>query len=234
MVAPIAFISDVHSNFVALEAVLERIDSLGIDTIFCAGDVAGYHTQINECCNTLRERGVRTVMGNHDWYLSGNGLSHRSKSVDSVIQFQSEIITRENLQWMQNLPLQITTEAFRMVHGSWSNPLDHYIEGEESDFAGLGRGVFITGHSHIPVVREFSFGTYCNPGSVGQPRDFDPRASFAVLQDGRFRIERVNFDIDKVVCLMKNNGFGEWHYGGLYTGSAKLIAHDPDKIVFPH
>lgn len=218
----IAFISDIHSNFVALEVVLEQIDSLGITQIYCAGDIAGYHSQINECCDALKERDIKTVMGNHDWYLGGGGLCERSKTASKVIAFQARVITPSNLDWLRNLPLQISTPAFRMVHGSWSNPLDDYFEPEEVYFSKLEGNVFVTGHSHIPTIQEFESGLYCNPGSVGQPRDNDPRASFAVLENGRFSIERVTYDVDKVASLMRAQGFEEWHYGGLYSGSPTL------------
>ena len=69
-----AFISDIHGNYEALKSVLTEIDRLGVDHIYCAGDVVGYYSQINECCNELRERDIPCVMGNHDWYMAGGGF----------------------------------------------------------------------------------------------------------------------------------------------------------------
>ena len=218
----IAFISDIHSNFEALVAVLERIDSLGISDVYCAGDIAGYHSQVNECCDMLRERKIPTVMGNHDWYLAGDTFSDRSESVNRVIRFQASIITEKNRDWLRSLPLQLCELGFRMVHGSWSNPIDDYSEITEKMLSSLEGRVFVSGHTHKPVIRYFAEKVYCNPGSVGQPRDGDPRASFAVFENDAFVVERVPYDIDKVAHLMRLSGFDEWHYGGLFSGSPTL------------
>lgn len=225
-----AFISDIHSNLEALKVVLEKLDSLDISDIYCAGDVAGYHSQINECCDVLRERQIPTVMGNHDWYLSGLGNCVRSTSVNKVISYQASIISDENADWLSNLPLQILDENFRMVHGGWSNPIDEYLVPSEEYFSALEGSVFVSGHTHIPTILKFDDSVYCNPGSVGQPRDSDPRASFAVFSDGDFRIERVPYDIDKVAALMMRAGFEEWHYGGLYSGSPALTKIPAERI----
>lgn len=219
----IAFISDIHSNFVALEAVLSQIDKLGITQILCAGDVAGYHTQVNECCTELRERNIVTVMGNHDWYLGGSGFCTRSKSVNDLLTYQSQIISPENKNWLSSLPVSYSKGDIRMVHGGWSDPIDEYLtEPTEEYFSHLAGELFISGHTHHARIDEFSEKTYCNPGSVGQPRDLDSRASFSILENSTFRIERVEYDIEKVGFLMEKAGFEEYYYGGLFTGATRL------------
>ena len=80
-----AFISDIHGNYEALTSVLAEIDRLGVERIYCAGDVVGYYSQINECCRELREREIPCVMGNHDWYMAGGGFCPRSRSVNDCL-----------------------------------------------------------------------------------------------------------------------------------------------------
>ena len=219
----IAFISDIHGNYVALDRVLQKIDELEITTVLCAGDVVGYHTQINQCCNVLREREIITVMGNHDWYVGGHGFCPRSKSVNDMLPYQRKKISVENLKWLEELPLQFSEGGLRMVHGGWANPIDEYLNNPtEEYFAQLEGQTFVSGHTHVARVDQFDGKTYCNPGSVGQPRDLDSRASFAVFEDGQFRFERVEYDIEEVGFLMDKAGFEEYYYGGLFTGAQRL------------
>ena len=109
-----AFISDIHGNQEALQAVLSAIDALGITRIVCAGDVAGYYSEVNACCDTLRARGIPTVMGNHDWYLGGGGACLRSRSVNDCLDYQRRVITQGNLAWLRALPLQLEADALEM------------------------------------------------------------------------------------------------------------------------
>lgn len=222
-----AFISDIHGNFEALTAVLTRIDELGISQIACAGDIVGYHTQVNECCDVLRERGIPTVMGNHDWYM-GSGRCLRSKSVNDTIDYQRGIISDANLAWIRTLPLQLEVAGVRMVHGGWSDPLDEYLEPTDGYFDHLDGTYFVSGHRHIQTVHRHAGKTYCNPGSVGQPRDGDPRAAFAVFDGTDFELHRVAYDMQKVFDLMAAAGFDEYYYGGLKTGASHLTKFEVD------
>lgn len=217
-----AFISDIHGNYEALQSVLASIDAMGIASIVCAGDVAGYYSEVNACCDTLRARGIPTVMGNHDWYLGGGGRCLRSRSVNECLRFQRQIISADNLEWLRNLPLQLEVDGVRVVHGGWSDPLDEYLEPSAEYFTELDGQYFLTGHTHTPCVQRFGDKTYCNPGSVGQPRDNDPRASFAVFDGLGFQIHRVEYDFTKVGRLMDAAGFSDYFYGGLATGARRL------------
>jgi len=216
------FISDIHGNFEALTAVLAELDRLGVTRIYCAGDVAGYYSQVNECCQELRSRRIPTVMGNHDWYLAGKGYCLRSRSVNDCIAYQKRVITRENLDWLKALPVQLEIDDVHMVHGGWGDPLDEYLKPSAEYFERLEGRCFVSGHTHVQTVRKFGDKVYCNPGSVGQPRDGDPRAAFAV-HDGRdFELHRVSYDMQKVFHLMEAAGFNDYYYGGLKTGSRHL------------
>jgi len=217
-----AFISDIHGNHEALQAVLARIDSMGITSIVCAGDVAGYYSEVNSCCDTIRDRSIPTVMGNHDWYLGGGGQCLRSLSVNDCLHYQRNIITKDNLAWLRQLPLQLETDGVRVVHGGWSDPLDEYLKPSAEYFAALEGSHFLSGHTHLPCVHHYGNKVYCNPGSVGQPRDGDPRAAFAVFDGTDFKIHRVEYDFRKVFALMDAAGFNDYYYGGLATGARNL------------
>jgi putative phosphoesterase len=217
-----AFISDIHGNYEALKAVLASIDAMGITHIVCAGDVAGYYSEVNACCDTLRERGIPTVMGNHDWYLGGGGTCARSRSVNDCLEYQRRVITPANLAWLRGLPLQVEVNGVRVVHGGWSDPIDEYLKPSANYFSVLEGRFFLTGHTHLPCVHHYGDKIYCNPGSVGQPRDGDPRSAFAVFDGNDFTLHRVNYDFNKVFALMDAAGFNDYYYGGLATGARNL------------
>lgn len=217
-----AFISDIHGNFEALSAVLARIDGLDVDGVVCLGDVAGYYSQINECCDALRSREVPSLLGNHDWYLGGRGHCARSRSVNDCLAYQRRVVRPDNLDWLASFQLQARVGDVRAVHGGWSDPIDEYLEPTAEYFAPLEGHAFASGHTHVQQLHDFDGTTYCNPGSVGQPRDGDPRAAFATYDGSSFELHRVEYDIEKVCDLMRRAGFNDYYYGGLLTGASKL------------
>jgi putative phosphoesterase len=218
----IAFISDIHGNYEALKAVLSELDKLGISRVYCAGDIVGYYSQINECCNELSLREIPTVMGNHDWYMAGGGFCPRSRSVNDCLAYQRGVIEKENLDWLKSLPVQIQIDKIQMVHGGWGDPIDEYLKPTQEYFEKVVGEVFVSGHTHVQTLKKFGNKTYCNPGSVGQPRDGDPRAAFAVYDGKDFELLRVEYDMQKVFDLMEAAGFNDYYYGGLKTGSKNL------------
>jgi len=216
------FISDIHGNFEALTSVLAEIDRLGVDRIYCAGDIVGYYTQINECCELLQARGIPSVMGNHDWYMAGGGFCPRSKSVNDCLVYQRSVLTDANLRWLRTLPVQMQVDNIQMVHGGWADPLDEYLKPSAEYFEKVLGEVFVSGHTHVQTVKQFGSKTYCNPGSVGQPRDGDPRAAFAVYDGAAFSLHRVEYNMQPVFDLMEAAGFNDYYYGGLKYGSKNL------------
>ncbi len=220
----IALISDIHGNYTALMEVIKRIDALGIKEIYSLGDTVGYYTQINECCEELQTRNILSIMGNHDWYLAGKSFCPRSKSVNDCLVYQRKIITTENRNWLENLPLFRYVEAYdlSLVHGGWANPIDEYLEPSAEYFAQVEGKFFASGHSHIQQLHIFNDKIYCNPGSVGQPRDENPMAAFATFDGAKFELHRVEYDIEKVGKLMDAAGYSGYYYGCLRTGSRRL------------
>ena len=218
----IALISDIHGNYTALKEVLRKIDSMSIDKIVCLGDVVGYYAQINECCNELRRRNIETVMGNHDWYMVARSFCPRSNSVNDCLKYQKNIITEENYAWLSSLPVFMNVGELSMVHGGWGDPIDEYVKPSEEYFSKVEGKFFASGHTHRQIVEQVGGKTYCNPGSVGQPRDNDPRAAFATFDGNNFQLYRVEYDIGEVGELMEKAGFSGYYYDCLKSGAARL------------
>lgn len=218
----IAIISDVHGNYEALKQVLEKIDGMGISEIYCLGDVIGYYSQVNECCAELRRRNVKCVMGNHDWYMVSGSKCPRSRTVNNCLEFQRKIITDENLRWISTFPVIMNEHGISMVHGGWLNPIDEYLEVTEGYFSHIEGNFFASGHTHVQGIYQNEKKTYCNPGSVGQPRDGDNRAAFATFDNKAFRLYRVEYNIEKVGKLMEQEGFNRYYYGCLMDASKNL------------
>jgi putative phosphoesterase len=224
----IGLISDIHGNFEALRTVLAEMDRLGVDDVFCLGDVAGYFTQVNECCEELIRREIPCLMGNHDWYMAGGGSCPRSRSVNDCLAYQRKVIKPENLEWIRSFPVHRIVGELHMVHGGWADPVDEYLlEPTEEYFSRIEGRAFVSGHTHLQSLHRFGDKTYCNPGSVGQPRDGDPRAAFAVYEQGEITLRRVAYDMDVVFDLMAEAGFNDYYYGSLATGARTLCKLPP-------
>jgi len=154
--------------------------------------------------------------------MAGGGFCPRSRSVNDCLAYQRTIIESRHLEWLRTFPVQMMIDEIRMVHGGWADPIDEYLKPSEDYFERVEGRVFVSGHTHIQTVRRFGDKLYCNPGSVGQPRDGDPRAAFAVYEAGEFTLHRVEYDIQKVFDLMDAAGFNDYYYGGLKTGARSL------------
>ncbi|QNM06852.1 metallophosphoesterase family protein [Qiania dongpingensis] len=217
----IGIISDIHGNYPALEAVIEELDKYGCDEIYCLGDVCGYYCMVNECIDLLRERNITTIRGNHDSYLLGESLCPRSNTVNLCIKYQKSVIKEENYQWIKGLPLYLNENKFCAVHGGWDDYLDEYIEDfnfNDEKIMKFNKNIFFSGHTHIQKLQFQNQMTYCNPGSVGQPRDYISSAAFAVLDHEKIRMKRKEYDIDRIKYAMIQEGFDEYFYSNLYRG----------------
>lgn len=220
----IGLISDIHGNFEALKAVLGELDKMKVTEIYCLGDVVGYYSQVNECCEELIRRNIPSLMGNHDWYMAGGGFCPRSKSVNDCLVYQRKVIKESNLNWLRSFPVQWRIKNIHMVHGGWADPIDEYLrEPSEEYFSRIEGEFFISGHTHTQTLIKFANQkVYCNPGSVGQPRDGDPRSAFAVFENNDIALHRVEYNMQKVFDLMKAAGFDDYYYGSLKTGAKNL------------
>ncbi|HKU19083.1 MAG TPA: metallophosphoesterase family protein [Candidatus Saccharimonadales bacterium] len=217
----IAILSDIHGNYVALAEVLKAIDAIGgVTNIYCLGDSVGYYPQVNEVCDELRKRGAMCVIGNHDWYMLADSFCDRSQTVNDTLAYQKKIITAENLTWLKTLPVHQDYNGLKMVHGGWTDPLDEYLrEPSREYFEKVGGRYFASGHTHIQRLEQYGEKVYCNPGSVGQPRDGDNRAAFATWDGKDFALHRVAYDYGKVGELMEQAGFSGYYYQRLAIGA---------------
>lgn len=227
----IAIISDLHSNLAALEAVLA--DAGTVAEIWCPGDVVGYGPNPNECVDILRQRQAICVAGNHDWAAIGR-LSTVDFNPDAAAaaEWTAQRLTPENRRYLEDLPLTVERSDFTMVHGTLRNPIWQYLVSSadaDETFALLKSSYCLVGHTHVPMVfvaagasrpsqpfeppldRPIPLGAarlILNPGSVGQPRDGIPDASYALCDLGAQIIQyrRVPYDIERTQRLMQLHG----------------------------
>ena len=217
----LAVISDIHGNYPALKAVLDDIDKAGIEKIICLGDIVGYYCQVNECIDLLREREIQCLLGNHDYYMI-SGKCCESKTVKICINYQKTIIRKENFDWLVTLKPEYEIDSISFRHGGWNDAVEERIS--TFDFKWVrdySHKLFFSGHTHIQGIQkdDESDKLYCNPGSVGQPRDDNPKAAYAIVDsDNRIELRRVKYDIDAIVAKMKEANQGDWIWKGLYTG----------------
>ena len=160
-------------------------------------------------------------MGNHDWYMAGGGFCPRSKSVNDCLAYQRTVITEKNVKWIESFPVHRKVANIHMVHGGWADPIDEYLQPTEEYFSGIKGEIFMSGHTHMQILQKYGEKMYCNPGSVGQPRDGDPRSAFAVY-DGEFSLHRIEYNMQVVFDLMSEAGFNDYYYGSLKTGARNL------------
>lgn len=216
----IAIISDIHANLVALNAVLEDIDTLGAERIYCAGDIVGYYPFPNETISVFKERGILSILGNHDRAVIHFNTVGMNRLAAEAARWTSENIIAENVDYLKSLrsraKLKVDGQAIAIYHGSPRDDDEYLYEidtGPELIEMCECR-IMIVGHTHIPFVKRFQDGMLINPGSVGQPRDGDRRASYAILdtEHEEVTISRKSYDIESV------------HRGVLEAGLPRFLA----------
>jgi putative phosphoesterase len=211
----VAVITDIHGNLPALEAALARIDSIGVDSLYCGGDLVGYGPHPNEVCALIAERRIPTIYGNYDYaiardltdcgcaYVTPEDRELGQRSVDWTLAHTDAA----SKGFMRDLPFDVGfvvgDAPVHLVHGS-PRKVNEYLFADkparlyERLAAAEDADVLVFGHTHKPWVREFGGVLFVNCGSVGKPKDGDPRGAFAVLEaDGagvRVSIERVEYD----------------------------------------
>lgn len=219
-------LSDIHANRPALEAVLADVDD---DRFLFAGDLIGYYPFPNEVVAAARDHGFMGVRGNHDEALvTGTTFGFRGSAVQGV-RYTDEHITDENRSYVEDLPYtrreSIDGTDVLIVHGSPTAPTEQYVHPAQVDAAFLDRqgvdvDVLVMGHTHVPFVTHVDDTLVFNPGSVGQPRDGDERASYATFdpQTPDAEIRRVPYDIDATAAAVREAGLPERLAERLYQG----------------
>lgn len=224
----IAIISDIHGNMPALDAVISDIEKKGIKRIFCLGDLVGYYCYFNEVVDKINSMGIDCIMGNHDYAMAyNNGVIERSKTCTKILSWQLENANKNTLEYLKILPekllINFANKSILMTHGGLINPIDEYLFDVDDKYFTENKfkyDVLITGHTHLTSYKSFYSGKkWLNPGSVGQSRDFDNRASYMIISESfDVQIVRLEYDFMKVVSEMSKLGFENYIAETLVSG----------------
>jgi predicted phosphodiesterase len=216
----VAVVSDIHGNLAALEAVLAAIDAEPVDELWCLGDLTGYGARPNECVDAIREHAVICLVGNHDLAVRGDlSVVEFSEDAAAAAEWSQKVLQPEQRAYLRSLAPLGERAGVALYHASIRDPIWEYVVTPEIARACLTKqrtDLAIVGHSHVALALHLSAGTLkgglaadgdeydlkdrrclLNPGSVGQPRDRDPRAAYLVLDLERrvARFHRVPYDI---------------------------------------
>jgi putative phosphoesterase len=223
----VAVITDIHANLPALQAALARIDALGIERIYCGGDLVGYGPHPNEVCALIQECALPTIYGNYDYAIA----RELEDCGCAYVTPHDRALGQESVQWtlahtdasakafMRELPFELRFEVgevpIHLVHGSPRRVNEYLFEDkparlyERLALAEEARAL-VFGHTHRPWVREHGGVLFVNCGSVGKPKDGDARGAFAVLQPAATgiaaMIERVPYDAQAVAAQLREAG----------------------------
>jgi putative phosphoesterase len=223
----VAVITDIHGNLPALQAALTRIEDLGIERVLCGGDLVGYGPHPNEVCALIAQRGIPTIYGNYDYaiardledcgcaYVTAHDRELGQRSVDWTLAHTSE----DSKDFMRGLPFDLHFQVggidAHLVHGSPRKVNEYLFEDKPARLyerlaAAESDAVLVFGHTHKPWVQEYGGVLFVNCGSIGKPKDGDPRGAFAVLAPNAggvaVSIERVAYDANTVAAEVREAG----------------------------
>jgi len=205
----VGLISDIHANLPALEAVLDDMPS--VDEIICAGDVVGYNPWPQECLERVRAISSLVVQGNHDRNVETPHRYEHNEMAHAGLKLARQELSEAQREWLAALPqrTEFAEGAYRLVHSHPDpNKLGSYVRPAQfpkmrpylDEYAGI-----VLGHTHVQHKATIDGRIIVNPGSVGQPRDGDERAAYAVLDTATDEVElrRVEYDINRVISRVK-------------------------------
>lgn len=199
----VCIIADIHGNMPALRAILATLPT--VDLIICCGDIVGYYPDINEVCDLLRQKQVLAVRGNHDSYLIGKLLPDPMKEKVYQIEWARAHLIVDHFQWIGSLPIEVRIKlgTLKLIirHASlWDEETYLYPDAQILNSINLSENeLLLIGHTHRPMLAKSGKGTILNPGSVGQPRDWIPLASYGLLETDtqEVKIIRVEYDVSE-------------------------------------
>jgi putative phosphoesterase len=224
----VLIISDIHGNIQALEAVAEA--ARRFDAVICAGDTVNYGPSPRACIDWLREKDAVTVMGNHDLAVATDGdpkgaLTQQPFAL-AMRDWTKAQLRASELNWLRKLPRQKTFEMggaiWLTLHATPADPLyDYRLQPDASDqlvdklTRDAQADVMVVGHTHLPYLRTRRKMQIVNPGSVGQPLDGNPQASYAIWDHGRITLERISYDEDGVIRELQSLPLEQRHRDAL-------------------
>jgi len=230
----VAVVSDIHANLHALEAVLEAIDAEPPDEVWCLGDLVGYGPRPNECVELVRGRARICLVGNHDLGVLGElDLKEFAPDAEAAALWTQTVLLEDNSSFLASISPAAKTEGVELFHASPRDPVWEYVITGEAALDALEATVaplVLVGHSHVALEIGLSDGALegdlapdgtevdlaaarwlLNPGSVGQPRDGDPRAAWLGLDfEARTAgFHRVSYDIARTQAELRERGLPE-------------------------
>jgi predicted phosphodiesterase len=239
----VAVVSDIHSNLHALEAVLATIEDEAPDELWCLGDLVGYGPRPNECCAAIAERADVCLAGNHDLAVRGTiDLEEFGGEAAVAARWTRDVLALDAQTFLDRLEPEGSAHGVALYHGSARDPVWEYVLTDEGALATLeltGAPLILVGHSHValqivqsgddlsgglaPAETELELEgvrALLNPGSVGQPRDGDPRAAYLLLdlEARRATYRRVEYDVKQTQREMREAGLPEMLAGRLELG----------------
>jgi predicted phosphodiesterase len=240
-----AFVSDIHGNLEALEAVFKDIEGQDVDEVICLGDIVGYGANPNECADLVRQKCTYILLGNHDAAAVNLLATHHFNSHAKIaIEWTAANLNNDVRSFLLSLPLVLTRETLTLVHSTPYEPnMWYYITSLEEaafNFQYFDTQVCLVGHTHIPIIIVLDgkkevyvhqasqinlhgmdeSRVLINVGSVGQPRDRNPDSCYAVLDTtlGDFFYRRVPYNIEKAQAKMKKIKMPEFLINRLIEG----------------
>ena len=215
-----AVLGDIHANLDALNVVLDDCRSQGVTDFLCTGDVVGYNACPHECMDIIRAIGCPVVVGNHDFYVSSRqNLDDFNPAAAAVVQWTRKQLSVDEIYWLRNLPFTHTQMGVTLVHSTMDDPENFgYVFDNlqaEANFLNQKTPVCFHGHTNgtkiyeksmngvfridaqdfkLPIGRKY----FINVGSVGQPRDGDPRATYVIYdpKERTVRFRRLEYDVE--------------------------------------
>ena len=237
----VAVITDIHGNLPALEATLREAEGLGVDAVYCGGDLVGYGPHPNEVCALVEERAIPTIYGNYDYAIARDledcGCAYVTPEDRALgqrsVAWTLEHTSRRAKDFMRDLPfdlsLRLGSKRVQLVHGSPRKVNEYLFQDKPARLyerlaAQAECDVLVFGHTHKPWIHEYGGVQFVNCGSVGKSKDGDPRAAFAVLEldqagDVRARIERAEYDAATVAREVAAAGLPS-EYGDMLLAAA--------------
>ncbi|ASA77897.1 metallophosphoesterase [Thermococcus sp. 5-4] len=232
----IALISDIHSNLEALKAVWREVKSA--DAVLCMGDLVGYGASPNEVVDFVRKqmekRTFLCVRGNHDNAIAFGAEWGFNPYARQAVRWHQRVMTSENLEFLRRLPVrQLFTDdagrSYLLIHGSPRAPIDEYLFPWFSDeefravLSYVRQDDLLVGHTHVPMLRVIDGRRIINPGGVGQPRDGDWRAAYALIDTEKeppdnVEFYRVEYDVDSAAEKIIEAGLPRFLAMRLYEG----------------
>jgi putative phosphoesterase len=209
----ILLLADIHSNWPALRAIDESFDAC-----LFAGDLVDYATDPIPCIEWVRVHATASVRGNHDHAVAqrvaargGSGFRNLAAATRPM---HWHVLRPGHMKFLARLPVTrsivLDGVRFALVHATPRDPMDEYLQGDpdlwRQRLNGTDADIVCVGHSHVQFHLDLGNVQVVNPGSVGQPRDGDPRCAYAVVENGQVTLKRANYDIDATVRQMRESG----------------------------